>query len=228
MNATELQQWLNAHGQMVAVDGKPGPQTRAAIIAAFTNDCAAAVTPGEIEIVASRLGCSVKQVKAVAAVESSGAGFDKLGRPKILFERHLFHRFTGGRYTPASFSEATAGGYREDSWEKLSRAACKDTQAAFAAVSWGRFQVLGAHARGDYPGFLDLGYPSPIEMAYSAVTGEASHFEMLVRYVEKAGLVSAMRRISVHPDDCRAFAKGYNGGSYERYEYHTKLARAMR
>ena len=35
---------------------------------------------------------------AVIQVESSGAGFLSDRRPKILFERHLFHRATGGQF----------------------------------------------------------------------------------------------------------------------------------
>jgi hypothetical protein len=167
MTPTELQQWLCAHGQTVAVDGKPGPQTRAAIVAAFTNTSAAAVTDEDIDRIASRLKCSILQLRAVAQVESGGSAFDKLGRPKILFERHLFHR-------------------------------------------------------------LALQYPSPIEMAYSTVTGEAAHYEMLARYVEHNGLAPALRQLSTDPETCRDFAAGYNGPGYRNFDYHTKLARALR
>jgi hypothetical protein len=221
MTPTELQQWLCAHGQTVAVDGKPGPQTRAAIVAAFTNTSAAAVTDEDIDRIASRLKCSILQLRAVAQVESGGSAFDKLGRPKILFERHLFHRLTDGAYSTCAFSNAQGGGYGEDSWEKLTAAACKDAKAAFSAASWGKFQVLGLH-------WLALQYPSPIEMAYSTVTGEAAHYEMLARYVEHNGLAPALRQLSTDPETCRDFAAGYNGPGYRNFDYHTKLARALR
>lgn len=228
MTTTELQQWLNIHGQAVVVDGLPGPETRNAIKAAFANTCAAAVTDADIQVLATRLNCSPKQIRAVSMVESSGGGFDAEGRPKILFERHLFHRFTQGVYTPAPYSQIKGGGYNESSWNKLLLAACLDADAAFAATSWGKFQVLGAHARGDYPKFLNLGYPSPIDMAYSAVTGEAAHYEMLARYIEKTGIRWALKALSTDPETNRPFAKAYNGGGYEQFDYHTKLAKAMR
>ncbi|MGG7377547.1 N-acetylmuramidase domain-containing protein, partial [Escherichia coli] len=38
---------------------------------------------------------------AVIHVESSGAGYQADRRPKILFERHVFHRLTGGRFDAA-------------------------------------------------------------------------------------------------------------------------------
>lgn len=228
MSPLELQQWLAAHGQPVIPDGICGPKTRAAIIAAFANPCAAAITPVELDGIALRLGCSAKQLAAVAAVESSGGGFDRLGRPKILFERHLFHRFTDGAYSPAIFSNPQGGGYDADSWEKLTLAACKDVDAAFAATSWGKFQVLGAHAGTPrYPGFLDLDYPSPLEMAYSCVTSEAAHYELLARYIAKGRLASAIASLSADPNDNVAFARGYNGPGFRQFDYDKKLARAM-
>lgn len=228
MTPRELQQWLVEKGQPIAVDGVPGPKTRAAILAAFTNRCAPAVSDEDIAAVAQRLGCSARQVRAVAEVESGGRAFCADARPKMLFERHLFHRFTGGAHGITPFSNPRGGGYNEDSWDKLARAACLDPLAAFAAASWGRFQVLGAHAgRPRYARFLDLGFSSPLELAYSTVAGEAGHYELLARYIDKAGLRDAMRRLSTDPDDNRAFAKGYNGPAYRTFRYDEKLAAAM-
>lgn len=221
MTPTELQQWLVAHGQPIAIDGQPASQTRAAIIAAFTNTSAAAITDADIDGIAARLGCSAKQVRAVAAVESGGAGFDKQGRPKILFERHLFYRLTNGAFGLMPYSNPKGGGYAEDSWVKLTYAACKDAKAAFGSTSWGKFQVLGLH-------WLALKYPSPIEMAYSTVASEAAHFEMLARYVECNGLKDEIAQLSTDPEDCRGFAAAYNGPGYRKFSYHEKLARAMR
>lgn len=221
MTVTELQQWLNAHGQAVNVDGKGGPKTRAAIIAAFTNGCAAAVTDADITVLASRLGCTTKQIKAVALVESGGSAFDKQGRPKILFERHYFHRLTGGKHGLSAFSNPKGGGYKEDSWDKLTRAACLDPDAAFASASWGKFQVMGAH-------WMSLGYPSSIDMAYSTVEHEYAHYEMLARYIEKNGLKPALQAISTDPADNVAFSSRFNGPAYKKFRHHEKIAMAMK
>jgi hypothetical protein len=221
VTATELQQWLNAHGATLIVDGKPGALTRAAILSVFTNTCAAAVTAADIAALAVRLGCTEKQLRAVAKVESGGAGFDNHGRPKILFERHYFHRLTEGKWTPATFSQRVGGGYSESSWEKLTQAACRDADAAFASASWGKFQVMGAH-------WSALGYPSPVEMAYSTVTGETAHYEMLARFIEHNGLKPKLQALSTNPADCAPFAKAYNGSGYRQNRYDEKLAEAMR
>lgn len=220
MTVAELQQWLNTHGQSVSVDGDCGPVTRAALIAAFTNRSAPEINPDDILNLAMRLGCTVKQLVAVSKVESGGSAFDDKGRPKILFERHLFHRFTAGKYGIRVWSNPKGGGYNEDSWEKLTQAACRDVDAAFAAVSWGKFQVLGSHWR-------VLGYPSALELAYSTVTSEAGHYELLARYIEKNNLKPALCALSPKASDNVAFASRYNGPAYKKFRYDEKLAVAM-
>lgn len=215
MTIEELQ-----HAIGVKVDGLWGPASRAGLLARFTNPAAPAVTDSEIVGFARRLGCTPKQIRAVAKVESGGSAFDSKGRPKILFERHLFHRMTGGRFTPAPFSNPAYGGYSEDSWMKLAYAAGKNPEVAFSSCSWGRFQVLGSHWR-------KLGYASAFELAMSTARTEMAHYELLVRYVEKFGLVTAIRALSADPATCVAFARGYNGPDFGRNQYDRKLARAM-
>lgn len=204
----------------VKVDGQFGPISREALRSRFTNINAPAVKDADIVTFASRLGCSTKQIKAVAQVESSGGAYDKNGRPKILFERHLFHRQTGGKWSVSSFSNPSGGGYSEDSWDKLGLACARDPDAAFGSCSWGKFQVLGLH-------WSKLGYESPYALAVSTVEDEGAHYELLARYIEANGLTDELRALSANPDDCRDFAKAYNGPSYEQFAYHTKLAKAM-
>lgn len=216
MNIQELQYAIGT-----SADGKWSPGSRAALIAAFTNPAAPAVTDSDIDEFAARLGCTASQIKAVSAVESSGSGFDGKGRPKILFERHLFHRLTDGRYSPTAFSQASGGGYSENSWDKLIDACGRDPDAAFSAVSWGKFQVLGLH-------WSKLGYASPFELARSTVIGERAHYELLCRYVETFGLKPSLRKISADPETCRDFARLYNGAGYVKFAYHTRIAKEMR
>jgi hypothetical protein len=202
-------------------DGKWGPASRAALLDKFTNRGAPSITPGQMQAFADRLSVSLRQLAAVADVESGGAGFDAKGRPKILFERHWFHRITNGRFSPATFSYPLRGGYDIDSWDKLISACAKAPDAAFASASWGKFQVMGGH-------WEALRYSSPFAMAASAVTGEAAHYDMLCRFIEANNLQDEMRALSPDPNDCRAFARAYNGAAYTENQYHLKLARKMR
>lgn len=216
MNIKELQEAIHT-----PADGQWGPNSRTALLASFTNTKAPAASDDDIGATAVMLGCATKQLRAVAKVESAGSGFDQTGRPKILFERHIFHRLTGGKFSPASFSQGVAGGYSEDSWAKLGAACGKDVDAAFSSASWGKFQVLGTH-------WSKLGYASPFELAHSCVESEAAHYVLLARYVRTFGLTGAIQRLSTNPDDCRDFAAGFNGPGYRRFAYHEKLAEAMR
>lgn len=216
MTVEELQ-----HALGVTVDGKFGPASKAALIAKFTNPNAPAITQQQLQGIADSLGCSLKQIAAVASVESSGGGFDKQGRPKILYERHLFHRLTDGKWSPSGFSQSSGGGYGDSSWEKLTAACGRDPDAAFSAVSWGKFQVLGLH-------WSKLGYASPYELALSTVQSEAAHYELLARYCRTFGLVDDIQRISTSPNDCIGFAQSYNGPNFRRFEYHNRLASAMK
>lgn len=215
MNVAELQAKIGT-----TPDGAWGPLSRAALLATFTNKQANGVTPAEMRQFAERLGCSLNQLHAVAEVESSGGGFERTGRPKILYERHYFDRLTKGRWSPSSFSNPQPGGYSISSWDKLSDACGHDPDAAFASCSWGRFQVMGAH-------WQALGYVSPYALAWTTAQSEGDHFELLARFIEANRLQDEMRAISTNPDDCRAFASAYNGRGYARLGYHKKLAREM-
>ncbi len=215
MNVKELQALIGTEP-----DGAFGPKSAEALRLHFTNASAPAVNDADMVAFASNLGCTVKQLRAVASVESSGGGFDAKGRPKILYERHLFHRLTDGAHSPASFSQASGGGYSESSWDKLAMACGADPDAAFAACSWGKFQVLGLH-------WSKLGYASPYDLAHSCVESEAAHYDLFARYIQTFGLVDELRAVSRDPEDCRGFAAGFNGPGYRKFNYHARIAEAM-
>lgn len=216
-----FQRWLNEKGASLVVDGVAGPMTREAIVDVFTNTRAPAISEDAIAAIAAKIDVPAINIKAVAAVESSGAAFDNAGRPKMLFERHHFHRYTRGVHGPSIYSNSVAGGYSVRSWLKLQQAAVRDPMAAFASCSWGKFQVMGGHA-------FDLGFPDPIEMAWTTTQSEAAHYDLLLRYVIQNNLLPALRRLSGDPETCRYFARGFNGSGYETGRYHEKLASEMR
>jgi N-acetylmuramidase len=223
-NVEEFQTWMNTKGASLTVDGGFGPKSTQAALQVFTNLNPSLVTDIDIQAVADRLSVSTKQVRAVAKVESSGSGFDPTCKPKILFERHFFHRITKGRFdsvTP-NISNVKAGGYGPSStqWDRLMIASKHDPEAAFRSVSWGKFQVMG-----DW--FDEFRFGSPWDMAFSCVNEEFGHYSLLALYVEMANLQGAMRALSADPSTCRAFASGYNGRGYAKNSYDMKLAKAM-
>lgn len=225
MNLKQFQLWLNSRGANIVADGKAGPATRAAILGAFANRRANAVTPADIVLFAERLGGTVKQVNAVAKVESAGGGFLDSGHPKALYERHYFWKRL--RIRIPYLSDPAPGGYTidadrdgiNDSWEKIADAAMRHPIAAFESASFGKFQIMGAWAE-------KLGYSNAIEFAYALSRDEAAHYDALCRYIERFGLVGAFRALSTNPADCLAFARGYNGPAQKGYD--RRLAEAMR
>lgn len=238
MNVKQLQEWLNVHGASpkIIADGVGGPKTRSAFIQVFTNKKADVVTDNDINSIAKILGdTSDRRIKAVAKVESGGDAFSKDGLVKILWERHLFYKYVKQTiyfvgYKNQYISHPDFGGYTidinensiNDSWEKLSYAMCTNPDGAFQSISIGKFQVLGKY-------YKEMGYDHPIEMLYDASRNEVSHYKMLANYILKvAFLKPSFLKISANAEDCRAFAKGYNGALYAKYDYHNKIAKAYK
>jgi hypothetical protein len=231
-----LQRWLNIKaGCGLVEDGIGGPMTRAAIIEAFRNREAPAVSAGQMITIAARLGCTVRQLKAVAKVEGGGSGWDDAGLLKCLWERHYLWRRvkTWALWTAARqsyLSNPSPGGYTidadrdgiNDSWEKLADATLLfGAGAAFECASFGKFQIMGAHWKA-------LGYPTVLDFVWALSRDEAAHYDAFARFIEVNGLAPALRRIDGNPEHARPFAKGYNGGGYERGNYHAKIAVAWK
>ena len=59
----------------------------------------------------SNLAVHVPEIWTVLAVETSGCGFLPDRRPQILYERHVFHRLTRGRFDDRDISDPSPGGY---------------------------------------------------------------------------------------------------------------------
>jgi hypothetical protein len=183
-----------------------GPATR-------MNDAA-------IVAAAEAIGCEVAAVKAVIDVESRG-GFLADGRPKILFERHLFSRFTDGRFDKPPHNDianATPGGYEGGAAEyaRLGRAMKLDRAAALKSASWGAFQILGSN-------FAAAGYADLESFCRAMCQSEGDQLKAFVAFVGSQKLDDALRR-----HDWASFARGYNGPNYAKNRYDEKLAAAYR
>lgn len=181
------------------------------------------LTPADIDAAADRLRAPIENVHAVLVVETGGAGgflTDGSDRPRILFEAHLFARFTGGRYNarfptisaPAWDRSLYLGGARE--YERLNLAAQLDEAAARMAASWGLFQVLGQN-------FGMVGFSSVHAFVAAMRSGERAHLDAFVAFCEASGCADELAR-----GDWAGFARIYNGPGYAANGYHWKLANA--
>lgn len=174
-------------------------------------------TDGAIGKAASDIGCDVAAVKAVIDVESKG-GFQKDKRPKILFERHHFHRHTGGRHSGShpDISSAKSGGYKGGAaeYERLERAIGLDRAAALKSASWGAFQIMGSNHKA--AGFGDVE-----SFCRAMCQSEDDHLRAFVSFVKTNRLDDELCR-----RDWDGFARGYNGPNYRKYDYANKMRAA--
>ena len=174
---------------------------------------------------ATRLQVELAALKAVADVEASGAGFlpapDR--RPKVLFEGHVFHRLTAGRYSashpnishPAWNPDRYAGSLAGE-WKRLDKAAALDPEAAMQSASWGAFQVMGFN-------YALCGFDTVGRFVECQASGADGQLEAFASLLSRPGspLILPLRR-----KDWVKFASLYNGPGYRRNRYDEKLAAA--
>jgi hypothetical protein len=164
------------------------------------------------------LGVEPEALWACLRVETSGCGFLRDRRPAILFERHIFHRETGGRFDASApdLSNAKAGGYGAGGahqYDRLAEAIALDRRAALRSASWGIGQVMGFHAEA-------LGFADVETMVAALVTSEDAQLRAMAVFIKSSGLDGAMQL-----GDWTAFARGYNGADFAKNAYDKKLER---
>ncbi len=172
----------------------------------------------DFERAAKALGCAVAAIRAVGDVESGG-GFLADGRPKILFERHVFSRQTSRHFDAAhpDIANPVPGGYLGGPAEyvRLARAIACDRAAALRSASWGAFQIMGFNHKA-------AGFDDVEAFVQAMVSGSGAQLDAFVRFIQSAGLGDAIVR-----RDWPGFARGYNGPDYARNHYAARLAAAF-
>ncbi len=186
----------------------------------FVNLRAEAIAPVHIAAAAEDLGCEVAALRAVLEVECKGHGFDRYGRPVMLFEPHIFHRLLTGEKRRRAIESGLAYAkwgtrpYPRDSYPRLMAACRIDEECALQAASWGLPQILGVNHR-------PAGYRSAADMVMAFCEGEDVHLAAMARFIVANRLADALKR-----RDWAAFAFGYNGPRYAVNAYDKALAQA--
>lgn len=173
-----------------------------------------ALSSDGLAAVASALGVLAPEIWTVLAVETSGCGYLADCRPRILYERHIFHRLTGGKYDDAEISDLSAGGYGAPGahqYDRLSLAIAKDRSAALQSASWGIGQIMGEN-------FAAAGYESVEDMVAAMSRSEDDQLEAMGNF-----LVSTRLQASLRAHDWTTFARGYNGPDYAINLYDVRL-----
>lgn len=166
------------------------------------------------------LGVEVIALKAVAEVEAPGGGFLPNGYPKILFEGHLFSKYTNGNFDeteptisyPSWTKKHYLGGSEE--YKRLHIATALNREAALKATSWGKFQILGAN-------YFDAGYEKLSLFIHDMHVSEHEHLKAFVNIIRSWKLIEALKY-----HKWEAFARKYNGPGFRENQYDTKMAAA--
>lgn len=173
--------------------------------------------------VAIDLGVPYAAFRAVIEIEAAGNGFDQAGRPKALFERHIFFRQL--RDKPDLQAQAVEAKLAYAVWrtlpypkgsdavyEEITRACDIDQTAALMSTSWGLGQIMGSN-------YKLAGCDSVQTMVAEAAESELNQLFQMAHFIKSAGLRDELERL-----DWAGFARGYNGPGYAANKYDTKLA----
>lgn len=166
---------------------------------------------------AFRLECEVEAVKSVCAVEAPRGGFYSSGHPVVLFEGHIFHKYTKNRFDASnptlSYPRWTTAFYG-DEVKRLTAAMALDHTAALMSASWGKFQIMGFN-------FALCGFTDVDSFVAAMTESEGNQLDAFVEYVIQSGLSDELQR-----RDWAGFARYYNGPEYTKNQYDVKLMKA--
>lgn len=175
----------------------------------------------DIPRIAARIGVGEDEIHAVLDVETSGSGFDSSGRPKMLFEPHVFWRELGAgnqrskaQTVGLAYPKWKPGAYPRDSYPRLEAAMRINPDAALRSCSWGLGQIMGFNCK-------NAGYATAADMVMDFLDDEETHLDAMVTFIKASHLDGYLRA-----HDWAGFARGYNGAGFAQNGYDKKLAAA--
>ncbi len=178
------------------------------------------LTDADFAIVAKELGVEIEAIKAVVLIEagSSMKGFWAPGIPVINFDRSMYNRFRSkvADRSGSKDEKMPSGltGYAQQEWSQYIHASRVNAQGAKMGTFWGMFQIGGFNYR-------ICGCDSVDEMVRLMSYSELEQLELFATFITNAGMLQDLKN-----KNWSAFARKYNGASYARRGYHTKMASA--
>lgn len=178
------------------------------------------LTDRDFRIVAEELGVEVAAIKAVVLIEAGEAmkGFLAPGVPVVNFQPSMFGRYCRKAANKAGCKDARVpeglSGYGLSEWTQLVKARRKNCDAANMSTFWGMFQIGGF-------GYRQCGCETVQEMVDLMSRSELEQLELFATFISNSGMLPALRA-----KDWATFARKYNGASYARRGYHTRMAKA--
>lgn len=177
------------------------------------------LTHADFVKVAEELGVEVAAIRAVVAIEAGSQmkGFWAPGVPVVNFDRSMYARYKskakGGGDKNAAVPKGLSG-YALREWTQLVNARRVNAAAADMGTFWGMFQIGGFNYR-------MCGCETIEEFVRLMSYSELEQLELFAAFITNAGMVPELRA-----RNWSGFARKYNGASYARRGYHTKMANA--
>lgn len=189
----------------------------------FPVDTIIPLTEKDFEEVADSLGVEVAAIKAVVDIEAGRTheGFYAPGKPLINFDLPLFRRFASKRGVNVSkYSKShpivftSSKGSQKTAHRRLDAAKSINKNAAYEGTFWGMFQIGGFN-------WKRCGAESLNDFVEKMSRSERDQLDLFANFITNTGLVKHLKN-----KNWAAFARGYNGPSYARRNYHTRMASA--
>ncbi len=182
--------------------------------------------PHDYEVVARELDIPVAAIRAVVDIEagSKGEGFNPDHTPIINFDLTMFRQAARRRginlakyqkQYPVVFQPLNRkkyGSTQAAQYARLDAAMKIDTIAALEGTFWGMFQIGGFN-------WKSCGCSSVREFTYLMGRSELDQLELFGKFLKAHGLDKYIRE-----KNWAQFALRYNGPSYARRGYHTRMA----
>lgn len=178
------------------------------------------LTEHDFEIVAEELDVEVAAIKAVVEIEAGKAmkGFWAPGIPVINFDRTMYLKYRNKVASTAGAKGETVPpgltGYALKEWKELIAARKTNAQGANMGTFWGMFQIGGFN-------YKLCGCESVDEFVKRMAYSELEQLQLFAMFITNTGMVESLRK-----KNWSAFARKYNGPSYAKRGYHTKMAKA--
>lgn len=177
------------------------------------------LTEHDFNKVAEELGVEVAAIKAVVSIEAGSAmkGFSAPGVPVVNFDRTMYNRYSRkvkGKGNKNAKVPSGLTGYALKEWRELTNARRVNETAADMGTFWGMFQIGGFN-------YKICGCESVEEFVRLMSYSELEQLELFAAFLKNTGMLSDLKA-----KRWSAFARKYNGPSYARRGYHTKMESA--
>ena len=224
----------------LVVDGVVGTKTWILLIKnddQLTTSDDKFLSENDLKDFAASYNVELAAVKAVNEIESSGKGFLLVGKPRILFEGHVFWRELAKRnLKPIQLLNAANQDVLYEKWtrsyykggageyDRLDKAALISLvsgikEAAYCSASWGAFQIMGYH-------YKNIGYNSVFHFVDKMSEHEREHLDAFGKFISIASFSGRKLIDWLREKQWSKFANGYNGPGYKQNKYDIKLQKA--